>query len=146
MADSVEEKIQQMTREVENKQQFIENWAHEMKTPLTAIFFIHEGMQGLHQGRKVHRSQNEAVVLEQGDKMTREVENKQQFIEDWAHEMKTPLTAILGYTAFLRDAKCSEQERLIATGHLYDAARRLLHKVDQQGKQEGFVCVNGFDP
>ena len=64
-------------------------------------------------------------VEEKIQQMTREVENKQQFIENWAHEMKTPLTAILGYTAFLRDAKCSEQERLIATGHLYDAARRL---------------------
>lgn len=57
--------------------------------------------------------------------MTHEVENKQLFIENWAHEMKTPLTAILGYTALLRSAKCGEQERLIATGHLYDAAHRL---------------------
>lgn len=48
--------------------------------------------------------------------MTHEVENKQLFIENWAHEMKTPLTAILGYTALLRSAKCGEQERLIATG------------------------------
>ena len=23
---------------------------------------------------------------------------------------------------------------------------RVFHKVDQQGKQEGFVCVNGFEP
>lgn len=51
--------------------------------------------------------------------------DRQQFIDDLTHEMKTPLTAILGYAEYLQNAKSSEEERQIALGYLYDAALRL---------------------
>ncbi len=39
--------------------------------------------------------------------------------------MKTPLTSILGYSDYLQNAKCSEEERMNAAGHLHDATKRL---------------------
>ncbi len=57
--------------------------------------------------------------------LTKAAADRQQFIDDFTHEMKTPLTAILGYTEYLQNAKSSEAERQTALGHLYDAALRL---------------------
>ena len=58
-------------------------------------------------------------------KLTKDAENKQQFIDDLTHEMKTPLTSILGYSEYLKNAKSTEDERLLAIEHLHNAALRL---------------------
>lgn len=52
-------------------------------------------------------------------------EDKQQFIDDLTHEMKTPLTSILGYTEYLQNARSTSEDREIALANLYDAALRL---------------------
>jgi len=45
-------------------------------------------------------------------------EDKQNFIDNLAHEMKTPLTAILGYSEYLQNANSSEEERILSAQHL----------------------------
>jgi len=57
--------------------------------------------------------------------LTRAAEDRQQFIDDLSHEMKTPLTSILGYSEYLQNAKSTEEERVIAAGHLRQMALRL---------------------
>jgi signal transduction histidine kinase len=57
--------------------------------------------------------------------LTKVSEEKQQFIDDLTHEIKTPLTSILGYSEYLQFAKYTENERIIATGYLYETAMRL---------------------
>ncbi|MFT8319738.1 MAG: HAMP domain-containing sensor histidine kinase [Bacillus sp. (in: firmicutes)] len=57
--------------------------------------------------------------------LTHASENKQQFIDNLSHEMKTPLTSILGYADYLQKAKFTEEQRIIATQHLKEAAGRL---------------------
>lgn len=52
-------------------------------------------------------------------------EERQQFIDDLTHEMKTPMTSILGYTEYLQNAKSTSEDREIALANLYDAALRL---------------------
>jgi signal transduction histidine kinase len=64
-------------------------------------------------------------VEDKVNQLTRVSENKQQFIDNLAHEMKTPLTSILGYSEYLQKAVINEEQRIIATGHLYEAAKRL---------------------
>ncbi len=51
--------------------------------------------------------------------------DRQQFIDDLTHEMKTPVTSILGYAEYLQKMNSTEEERELAAGHLYDSALRL---------------------
>lgn len=59
------------------------------------------------------------------ERLKKAAEDKQQFIDDLTHEMKTPMTSILGYAEYLQNARSTEDEREIALSHLYDAALRL---------------------
>ncbi|MEK4666140.1 sensor histidine kinase [Niallia sp. FSL R7-0271] len=81
--------------------------------------------------------------------LTKESQNKQQFIDNLAHEMKTPLTSILGYSEYLQKAKYKEKQRLIATQHLNEAAERLqklsiklLDLTSMRTKNKDFKEVN----
>ena len=58
-------------------------------------------------------------------KLRKSVEDKQQFIDDLTHEIKTPMTTILGYSEYLHNAKINEEERMIASAHLHEMALRL---------------------
>jgi len=52
-------------------------------------------------------------------------EEKQEFINDLTHEIKTPMTSILGYAEYLLYAKSSDEERMTATENLYRAALQM---------------------
>ncbi len=52
-------------------------------------------------------------------------EVKQQFIDNLSHEMRTPLTSIIGYSEYLQQAMHDEEQRITAAGHLHDSAVRL---------------------
>lgn len=52
-------------------------------------------------------------------------EMKQQFIESLTHEIKTPLTSIIGYADFLRSTKYREEIFLESLNHIYQEAKRL---------------------
>ena len=45
MAEEIESRIEQLEEETERKQQFIDNFAHEIRTPLTSIYGFAEYMQ-----------------------------------------------------------------------------------------------------
>ncbi|MCL2627929.1 MAG: HAMP domain-containing histidine kinase [Oscillospiraceae bacterium] len=66
-----------------------------------------------------------ASIEENMTLLTKSAEEKQQFIDDLTHEIKTPLTSLIGYSEYLLAANCTERERTIAVGHLYDTALRL---------------------
>jgi signal transduction histidine kinase len=65
--------------------------------------------------------------------LTMEAERKQRFIDDLAHEMRTPLAAIGGYAQYLSGAAITDEERFSAfeyisreSGRLADLAEKLL--------------------
>lgn len=60
-----------------------------------------------------------------------EAEKKQRFIDDLAHEMRTPLAAIGGYAQYLSDAAVSEEERLSACAYLSRQSTRLADLSDK---------------
>lgn len=64
-------------------------------------------------------------IQSQIHELTEEAEKKQRFIDDLAHEMRTPLTAIGGYAQYLMAAAATEDERLSALEYISRESRRL---------------------
>lgn len=54
-----------------------------------------------------------------------QAKDKQQFIDDLSHEMKTPITSILGYSEFLKNTNCSKDDQFVAINHLQNSIVRL---------------------
>lgn len=52
------------------------------------------------------------TIEEHVEKLERENEKKQRFMDDFSHEMKSPLTSIYGYAEYMAKAKVSEEERV----------------------------------
>lgn len=68
--------------------------------------------------------------------MTQEIENKinslnlsikqkDDFVIGFSHEIKTPMTAIIGYSDLLRMKKCSEEVTAKSVNYIYSEAKRL---------------------
>jgi signal transduction histidine kinase len=56
--------------------------------------------------------------------MTR-ADNKQLFIDNFAHEIKTPLTAIYGYTEYLQKADLKEEDRQFSYDCILSESKRI---------------------
>ncbi len=67
-----------------------------------------------------------AVAVEDNIKeLTKQSLSKQIFIDDLGHEMKTPMTSILGYTSLIMKANLSEEQKEQALTYIYASAKRL---------------------
>ena len=51
-----------------------------------------------------------------------EAERKQQFVDNFAHEIRTPLTSIYGYAEFLQKASINEDELIESAGYIMSEA------------------------
>lgn len=56
---------------------------------------------------------------------------KQEFIDNFAHELKTPLTAIYGYAEYLQKAACSEEDKQEALNFIMSECRRIQNMEKQ---------------
>ena len=65
------------------------------------------------------------AVREKINALTESEQRKMMFMADFAHELKTPLTAISGYAQTLRTVKLSEEDREEALGYIYSESKRL---------------------
>jgi len=54
-----------------------------------------------------------------------EAENKQRFIDNFAHEMRTPLTLIYGYAEYIQKTPLGEQETIDSAQFIIDAAAHM---------------------
>lgn len=54
-----------------------------------------------------------------------EVETREDFIAAFAHELKTPLTAIIGYADLLRSRKLDDEKQLMSSNYIYTEGKRL---------------------
>lgn len=57
--------------------------------------------------------------------LQKSAKDKQQFIDDLAHEIKTPITSVIGYSEYLRNTNTSKENQLLALRHLHDSMVRL---------------------
>lgn len=59
------------------------------------------------------------------DEMTRTMERQDEFMGSFAHELKTPMTSIIGYADLLRSQDLSEQDRREAANYVFSEGKRL---------------------
>jgi len=109
-----------------------------MTKPVTELTTITaEIADGAHDKRTNIKSNDELGILadsfnrmadsieEQMLELKKSAEDKQQFIDDLTHEIKTPMTSILGYSEYLQTAKSTDEDRIAAASHLREMALRL---------------------
>lgn len=93
---------------------------------------------------------NMASKLEESVDAIREAAEKQeQFMASFAHEMKTPMTSIIGYADLMRSQNLSDDERLDAANYIFSEGRRLeslslklLDVIVQKNSKPEFVPTN----
>ncbi len=67
-----------------------------------------------------------ANVLEDNiTKLENEVRAREDFIAAFSHELKTPLTAIIGYADVLRSRKLDEEKHFVSANYIYKEGKRL---------------------
>ena len=69
---------------------------------------------------------NMANALEENiEKLEEEIEAREDFVAAFAHELKTPLTAIIGYADMLRSHKLDEEKSFMSANYIYTEGKRL---------------------
>ena len=83
----------------------------------------------LHSGRERRELERYRA---QAEAMGAEIKNledaagrREEFIASFAHELKTPLTAIIGYADMLRSMELSPKNRFTAAGYIFSEGKRL---------------------
>ena len=71
------------------------------------------------------------TVREKMDEIKQEGEKRDRFVSSFSHEIKTPMTAIMGYAQMLHGYDLTEDEKKEAAGAIYQEARR-LEKLSRQ--------------
>lgn len=85
---------------------------------------------------KVRTNDEIGELADSFNKMTEKIENqinslelsikqKDDFISGFSHEIKTPMTAIIGYSDLLRLKNCSDDVRIPALNYIYSESKRL---------------------
>ena len=64
-------------------------------------------------------------IERQMGELTAAADNKQLFIDNFAHELKTPLTAIYGYAEYMQKADLSEDDKQFAISCVLSESRRM---------------------
>lgn len=59
------------------------------------------------------------------DQLEEEIEAREEFMGAFAHELKTPLTAIIGYADMLRSHKLDEEKSIMSANYIYTEGKRL---------------------
>ncbi len=80
-------------------------------------------------------------VNDQLDELKIEAETKQRLVDDMAHEMRTPLTAIRGYAEYLERAAVTEEERHEALSYIISESDR-LKKISEKILDSAFIREN----
>lgn len=59
------------------------------------------------------------------EELTIQARNQEDFTASFAHELKTPLTSIIGYADMLRTMNCTQEEILEAANYIFHQGKRL---------------------
>lgn len=64
-------------------------------------------------------------IAEHVEELNDMIRRRERFVADFTHEIKTPMTAIIGYADTMRSVGLSEEERLTALNYIFSEGRRL---------------------
>ncbi len=64
-------------------------------------------------------------MAENINKLEDEIQAREDFVGAFAHELKTPLTAIIGYADMLRSRQMDEEKSLLSANYIYKEGKRL---------------------
>ncbi|MBO5390143.1 MAG: HAMP domain-containing histidine kinase [Lachnospiraceae bacterium] len=64
-------------------------------------------------------------VVEHMDELKDMVTRQEQFVADFTHELKTPMTSIIGYADTLRSRELTKEQQLMAASYIFSEGRRL---------------------
>lgn len=59
------------------------------------------------------------------EQLRQSVERQEQFVGSFAHEMKTPMTSLIGYADLIQSGTLTQEEQEEAAGYLYSEGKRL---------------------
>lgn len=59
------------------------------------------------------------------EQLRQSVERQEQFVGSFAHEMKTPMTSLIGYADLIRSGTLTQEEQAEAASYLYSEGKRL---------------------
>lgn len=65
------------------------------------------------------------TISEKMEELIMQAKRQEDFTASFAHELKTPLTSIIGYADMLRTMECTEEERLEAANYIFRQGKRL---------------------
>lgn len=65
------------------------------------------------------------VLEENIKKLEHEIRAREDFVAAFAHELKTPLTSIIGYADLLRSRKLDEEKSFLSANYIYTEGKRL---------------------
>ncbi|MCI8585738.1 MAG: HAMP domain-containing histidine kinase [Lachnospiraceae bacterium] len=65
------------------------------------------------------------TISEKMEELTMQAKKQEDFSASFAHELKTPLTSIIGYADMLRTVDCTREETLEAVNYIFQQGKRL---------------------
>lgn len=65
------------------------------------------------------------VMCSQMEELQKQVERQEEFTSAFAHELKTPMTSVIGYADLLRQVELTKEERDVCVNYIYEQGRRL---------------------
>ncbi len=66
-----------------------------------------------------------ATLSDKMEELTLQAQRQEDFTASFSHELKTPLTSIIGYADMLRTMDCTKEEVVDAAGYIYHQGKRL---------------------
>jgi len=84
-------------------------------------------VKGKHEVAKVASAFNQMADQVEGHikLLEEESERKQQFVDNFAHEIRTPLTSIFGYAEYLQKTSIKENELIESAGHIMNESAHI---------------------
>lgn len=70
-------------------------------------------------------NQMAAAVKNHVEELNEMVHRREQFVADFTHEIKTPMTAIIGYADTMRSMKLPREEEIMSLNYIFSEGRRL---------------------
>ena len=85
------------------------------------IGMLSEDFNAMAERLEANAEQMDAYIAE----LRQSVERQERFVGSFAHEMKTPMTSLIGYAELIRSGALTAEEQTEAAGYLYSEGKRL---------------------